>query len=116
MVPFCLASGPGTIRLTNRQEETMDDEATSVVNVSCEQRIYPPYDHLHGTPHAMLLRRVTIETSEGKAVLEQTDYGHPGRLNPWEPRGVATALATKLSQLKAIADGVAALQPAPVKA
>jgi len=88
----------------------------TVVSVSCEQRVYPPYDHLHGTPHAMLLRRVTITTPQGTAVLEQTDYGHPGRLNPWEPRGVASPLTSKLAQLTAVAESVAALQTAPVSA
>jgi hypothetical protein len=93
-----------------------DDAAPQLVIVHCEQRVYPPYDHLHGTPHAMLLRRVTIETPQGKAVFEQTDYGHPGRLNPWEPRGVATALTSKLAQLVAVADSVTALQAVPVSA
>ena len=90
-------------------------EATepAVVSVTCEQKVYPPYDALHGTPHAMLWRRVTIETPQGKAALEQTDYGHPGRLNPWEPRGVATHLVPMLAQLTTIAEAVSALQRAP---
>ena len=87
-----------------------------VISVRCEEQVYPPYDRLHGTPHAMLMRRVTITTPQGTAVLEQTDYGHPGRLNPWEPRGVASGLATKLAQLTAIAEAVAALQTRPVNA
>ena len=85
----------------------------TAVSVTCEQRVYPPYDALHGTPHAMLLRRVTITTPQGKATFEQTDYGHPGRLNPWEPRGVAVSLAPRLAELTALADDVAALQPVP---
>ena len=83
---------------------------TSIINAVCEQRVYPPYDALHGTPHAMLWRRVTITTSNGKAAFEQTDYGHPGRLNPWETRGVTSALTSKLSQLRAVADALAALE------
>ena len=93
----------------------MSDAIPRVITVSCEQAVYPPYDALHGTPHTMLLRRVTIETPQGKASFEQTDYGHPGRLNPWEPRGVAPALAPRLGQLQAIAEAVAALQPEPVR-
>ena len=62
------------------------------LRVECEQRVYPPYDAFHGTPSAMLWRRLTIETPQGRATFEQTDYGHPGRLNPWEPRGIASPL------------------------
>lgn len=89
--------------------ETTSD-ATVVVSARCEQRVYPPYDSLHGTPNAMLWRKVTIETARGSAAFEQTDYGHPGRLNPWEPRGVAPGLTARLSQLQAAAESLAALQ------
>lgn len=82
----------------------------SEVNARLEQRVYPPYDALHGTPHAMLWRRVTIDTPRGQAVFEQTDYGHPGRLNPWEPRGVAPGLTGQLSRLMGIAESLADLQ------
>jgi hypothetical protein len=81
-----------------------------IVNVTCEQRTYPPYDGFHGTPNAMLWRRVTIETPAGKAAFEQTDYGHPGRLNGWEPRGVASTLTPKLSELMNVAEAVTGLQ------
>ena len=81
-----------------------------VVSARFEQRVYPPYDALHGTPTAMLWRKVSIETPRGKAAFEQTDYGHPGRLNPWEPRGVAASLASRLTQLQAVAEALAALQ------
>jgi hypothetical protein len=84
--------------------------ATTVVSAHCEQRVYPPYDALHGTPNAMLWRKVTIETPKGAAAFEQTDYGHPGRLNPWEPRGVATALTPRLAELEELAAAIAALQ------
>jgi hypothetical protein len=90
-----------------------DPSEPAVVKVSCEQKVYPPYDALHGTPHEMLWRRVTIETPRGKAAMEQTDYGHPGRLNPWEPRGVAPALAPRLAELTALAEAVAGLQTRP---
>jgi hypothetical protein len=81
-----------------------------VVSVRCEQRVYPPYDALHGTPNAMLWRSITIETPRGKATFEQTDYGHPGRLNPWEPRGIDQALLPHLRQLATVAEAVADLQ------
>ncbi len=80
-----------------------------VISATCEQRSYPPYDALHGTPHTMLWRKVTIETPKGSAAFEQSDYGHPGRLNPWEPRGVASGLTPKLAQLQAAAEALAVL-------
>ena len=83
--------------------------STSVVRVRGEQRTYPPYDALHGTPNTMLWRRVTIETAKGDAVFEQTDYGHPGRLNPWESRGIASPLLPKLAELRALVEAAAAL-------
>jgi hypothetical protein len=94
----------------------MAESDSSVISVTCEQKVYPPYDALHGTPNAMLWRSVTIETPRGGARFEQTDYGHPGRLNAWEPRGVSSALTSRLSELTAIAEAVAALQGAPVSA
>jgi hypothetical protein len=84
-------------------------ETTLVVSARCEQRVYPPYDALHGTPSAMLWRKVTISTPRGSAAFEQTDYGHPGRLNPWEPRGVAPGLTGKLAPLRAVAEAMAAV-------
>jgi hypothetical protein len=57
----------------------------------------------------MLWRRVRVETPLGDAAFEQTDYGHPGRLNPWEPRGIAPALQPRLAQLRALVEAVAPL-------
>ena len=82
---------------------------TSTITASMEQRVYPPYDALHGTPHAMLWRKVTITTPRGTAAFEQTDYGHPGKLNPWEPRGVASPLAPRLAELRAVAEALGTL-------
>lgn len=81
-------------------------QATLVISARCEQRTYPPYDDFHATPSPMFWRRVTIETARGSAAFEQTDYGHPGRLNDWEPRGVAPALTSRLAQLRAIAEAL----------
>jgi hypothetical protein len=91
--------------MTNAQADT----AVTVLQLRCEQRTYPPYDHLHGTPHAMLQRLLRIETTKGSATFEQTDYGHPGKLNPWDPRGIDSALQGKTAQLKALADAAGAL-------
>jgi len=84
-------------------------ETTVLVSARCEQRVFPPYDALHGTPNAMLWRKVTIETPRGSAAFEQTDYGHPGRLNAWEPRAVAPGLTGRLSELQDVAEVLAAL-------
>jgi hypothetical protein len=85
------------------------EAATKVVRAECEQRSYPPYDPFHGTPDTMLWRRVTLETGQGQAAFEQTDYGHPGRLNPWQPRGIDTPLMPRLAELQAVAEALAAL-------
>ena len=87
----------------------MMNDVSTVLQVACEQRTYPPYDAFHGTPSPMLWRRVTISTPRGDAAFEQTDYGHPGRLNPWEPRGIATPLLPQLARLYDTVDAVAAL-------
>jgi len=91
--------------MTNQSAEA----TVSFVSVRAEQRTYPPYDAFHGTPSPMLWRRVVIETAQGSAVFEQTDYGHPGRLNPWESRGIASLLLPKLAELRAAVAAAAAL-------
>ena len=65
---------------------------STTLNIRVEIKEFPPYDPLHGTNQPMLSRRVVIETARGEATFEQTDYGHAGRFNPWETRGVAPAL------------------------
>ena len=88
-------------------KETTSESKTIEANL--EQRVFPPYDDFHGTPHAMLWRRVTITTPQGVAAFEQTDYGHPGRLNPWEPRGVASPLTARLAELRGVAEALGAI-------
>jgi hypothetical protein len=77
--------------------------------VRVEQRSYPPYDPFHGTNSGMLWRQVTITTPAGTAIFEQTDYGHPGRLNPWQHRGIPVPLQSRAAELESVADRVAAL-------
>jgi hypothetical protein len=83
--------------------------AITIASVRVEQRSYAPYDAFHGTNSPMLWRQVTITTPTGTAVFEQTDYGHPGRLNPWQHRGIAASLQARAAELEGLADGVAAL-------
>ncbi len=81
----------------------------AVFRLVCRQRRFPAYDPFHGTAEPMLWRKVTLETSQGAAAFEQTDYGHAGRLNPWEPRGVAVPLVPQTKQLQAICEAVTAV-------
>ena len=87
----------------------MTAEAGTVIRVECEQRSFPPYDAFHGTPDAMLWRRVTLQTPRGEAIFEQTDYGHAGQMNPWVSRGVATGLLPRLGELRAVVEAVGEL-------
>lgn len=85
------------------------EQTTTVISVRCEQRTYPPYDAFHATPDPMVWRRVTIQTPRGTAAFEQSDYGHPGRWNAWEPRGIAPGLTSRLAELQRLAEAVASL-------
>ena len=69
----------------------------------------PPNDPSHGTPHAMARRVLEFELPQGSARWEQTDYGHPGRFNPWEPRQIDARLQPKTDQLRAAAEAIGAL-------
>ena len=69
---------------------------------------YARYDPAHGTPDPMVRRVLTLSTPEGGATFEQTDYGHPGRFNAWEPRGIDSKLQPHTEQLRAVC---AALTP-----
>jgi len=88
---------------------TTTDAATTVLSLSCEEKTYPPYDPFHGTNAPMFWRKVTITTPKGTAHLEQTDYGHPGKLNDWSTRGVATALQPRLKELITLANAATAI-------
>jgi len=77
--------------------------------VRFREETYPPYDAAHGTPNAMVRRLLEFELPQGKARLEQTDYGHPGRFNPWDQRGIDARLQPKTAQLKAVAEALEAL-------
>lgn len=86
----------------------MDEPTRSVIARLNEERL-PPYDATHGTPHAMKRRLAEIELLEGSARLEQTDYGHPGRWNAWEPRHVPPKLQPRTAALIAAAEALSAL-------
>lgn len=77
--------------------------------VHVTQETFPPYDALHGTPHAMVRRVITFDLPQGAAEVEQTDYGHPGRFNPCHPKRIPTALQPRTGLILAAAEAVAGL-------
>jgi len=74
-------------------------EGMRQVAVRLSEQVLPPQDPLHGTADQVVRRLATIDTPGGHASWEQTDYGHPGRFNPWEPRGISVSLQPKFRQL-----------------
>ena len=79
------------------------------ISIRLREETLPPHDPSHGTPHAMLRRVLELDLPQGKARWEQTDYGHPGRLNPWDPRQIDARLQPKTAQLLAVAEAISAL-------
>jgi hypothetical protein len=79
------------------------------LQVRIEQRVYPPHDALHGTPHAVTQRVYTFGFPEGEAEIDQTDYGHPGRFNPCHARRIPAPLQPRTGQILAAAEVLAVL-------
>ena len=82
--------------------------ATEIVSMHVEEQAFPRYDHAHGTPDPMIRRTLVLRLGKCTAQFEQTDYGHPGRWNAWEPRGLESALQARTPELLALC---AALTP-----
>ena len=76
--------------------------------VVTEER-FPPHDDTHGTPDPMVRRTVAIGLEKGMANFEQTDYGHPGRFNSWEPRGIDATVQPRTPALIALCDAITPL-------
>lgn len=51
----------------------------------------------------------SVEDRAAAAQAEQTDYGHPGRFNAWEPRGIDTRLQARTNELRAVCEALAPL-------
>ena len=83
--------------------------AVPAVSVRVTQETLPPGDGRHGTPHAVVQRVFTFELPTGTAVVDQTDYGHPGRFNPCHARRLPLALQPRAPQLLAAAEALAGL-------
>ncbi len=82
---------------------------TKRLRVTIEQETLPPNHPSHGTPAPMRRRVIEFEVDGAQARWEQTDYGHPGRWNPPDPRGVDAALQPGTERLRAAADALTAL-------
>jgi len=82
---------------------------TKLVELSIIEEHYPRYDPAHGTPDPMARRLLTVQLPKGVARFEQTDYGHPGRFNPWDPRGIDTLLQPHTTDLKALCEALTPL-------
>ncbi len=84
-------------------------EATTVLEITVTEAHYPRYDPAHGTPDPMVRRLATIRAGAAQAQFEQTDYGHPGRFNPWDPRGIDSRLQPRTDQLRALCEAMTPL-------
>ena len=84
-------------------------ESTREAIVRFREERLPARDPSHGTPDPMVRRLLEFELPQGRAQWEQTDYGHPGRFNPWQPRRIDAAVQSKTPQLQAAAEALTAL-------
>lgn len=82
---------------------------SNMIELTVTQEEYPRYDPAHGTPDPMVRRLLTLRLPGGRARFEQTDYGHPGRFNPWEPRGIDTGLQPRTNELRAVCEALTPL-------
>ena len=83
--------------------------ATREAVIRFREETLPASDPSHGTPNAVVRRSLEFELPQGTARWEQTDYGHPGRFNPWDPRGIDAGLQPKTAHLQALADQIVTL-------
>ena len=79
------------------------------IAIRLSEQVLPPHDPLHGTADQVVRRLATIDLPDGHASWEQTDYGHPGRFNTWEPRGISVSLQPRFRQLLAAEEAVGVL-------
>ena len=83
--------------------------APNAIDINVTEEHYPRYDPAHGTPDPMVRRLLTISLPKGSARFEQTDYGHAGRFNPWDPRGIDSPLQPQANALKALCEAITPL-------
>ena len=85
----------------------MPDQRRLTIHLT--EETFPPYHESHGTASTVVRRSLVFELPEGSAEWEQSDYGHPGRFNPWDPRGVPPRLQPRTADLKRAAEAVGVL-------
>jgi hypothetical protein len=85
------------------------DAASMVFELSITEQQFPRYDPSHGTPDPMVRRVAHVRARGGQATFEQTDYGHPGRFNDWEPRGIDAKLQPRTEELRRICESLGSL-------
>jgi hypothetical protein len=79
------------------------------LQISISQEIFPAGHGSHGTPDPMLKRVFRFSFPEGEAQVDQTDYGHPGRMNPCYPQVIPSRLQPKTPKILAAAQALADL-------
>ena len=77
--------------------------------VSVTQEILPAGHGSHGTPDPVLKRVFRFALPEGEAQVDQTHYGHPGRMNPCYPQVIPSRLQPKTAKILAAAQALADL-------
>jgi hypothetical protein len=90
------------------EERAVSNNAAPAIEIIATVERFPRYDPAHGTPDPLVRRLATLRLPDGTARFEQTDYGHPGRFNAWEPRGIDPPLQPRVNELRAVC---AALSP-----
>jgi hypothetical protein len=81
----------------------------TALQVIVTQEVLPAGHPSHGTPDAVCKRVFRFNLPEGEAQVDQTDYGHPGKMNPCYPQVIPTRLTGKTGPLLAAAEALAAL-------
>ena len=97
------------MRTDKRERNARMAKSTTEAVIRLREERTPARDPSHGTPDAMVRRVLAFELPQGTAEFEQTDYGHPGRFNPWEPRRIDTKLQPRTVELQALAEAITAL-------
>lgn len=83
--------------------------AATRVQVSVTEELFPAGHASHGTPDPVLKRVFRFTLPAGEAQVDQTDYGHPGRMNPCYPQVIPSRLQPRTPQILAAAEALAAL-------
>ncbi|MEA2641586.1 MAG: hypothetical protein QOF51_2980, partial [Chloroflexota bacterium] len=64
------------------------NQPQTTTQITITQTVLPAGDGSHGTPDPVLKRVFTFKLPQGEAEVTQTDYGHPGRMNPCYPQRI----------------------------